>query len=307
MNNNLKNYKSFLQEKKYKPNTLQSYLLDLLDFEEFLHNNEPKKELEEVTDIDVYEYRMVLEQEYHYKQTSINRRLCSIRSFYSYLFEVTGQQLLNFQSMQSSKNKYEINITSKENINSLINGIKEDNYQSFRNKLIIKICWETGLKTTEIINLRWENISSDNKTIYVSNDLRTIPITDTLNNKLIEYKMYQEKILGVGNLVFRTRAGEQFTSRGIQRLLKEECTKQKIDKSITFSTIRNTLAVELFKLGFNIKYVQNKLGYKNINELSQLYDIFHPENEDIDDKFRKTIENITKTEPDNGSAFFVNF
>ena len=303
MNNNLKNYEIFLQEKKYKQNTLQSYLLDLLDFEKFLHNNEPKKELEEVSDMDVYEYRMILEQEYHYKHTSINRRLCSIRSFYSYLFEVTGQQLLNFKSMESTKNTCKINITSKEKINSLINGIKEDNLISFRNKLIIKVCWETGLKTSEIVNLKWEDINLEYKTICVSNDLRTIPITNMLNNKLVEYKIHQENMLGDGDIVFKTRDGEQFTSRGIQRLIKEECTKQKIKENITFAMIRNTLAVELFKLGFNIKYVQNKLGYKNIKELSELYDIFHPKTEDIDDKFRKTIECITKTEPNNGSAF----
>ena len=305
MMNNLEKYKQFLKEKKYKKNTIESYVSDIIDFENFMQNNKTPKTLENVEDIDVYEYRIVLEQEYHYKKSSINRRLCSIRSFYTFLHEITGQHYINFKTMETSAIELELNLSTKEAINSLIDNIKGKDNLSLRNKLIIKLCWETGLKTSEIINLRWNNINLENKTIYVLNDLRTIPITDSLKNKLIEYKVTQEDLVDECNIVFKTREGEQFTSRGIQRMIKEECTKQKLKENITFSMIRNTLAAELFKLGFNIKYVQNKLGYKNIKELSLIYNIFHPEKEDVDDKFRKTIECITKTEPANGSAFVM--
>jgi site-specific recombinase XerD len=149
-------------------------------------------------------------------------------------------------------------ILSKEEIEMLISATKNINH-----RLIIQIGYSSGLRVSEIINLKWEDIDFDRNLIHLKNAKGKKDRIVMLSQKV------KEGLLSLSELrkgyVFLTNRTSKYTDRTIQKIIENAATKAGIRKSITPHTLRHSFATHLLENGTDIRYIRDLLGHSDIS------------------------------------------
>jgi integrase/recombinase XerD len=159
-----------------------------------------------------------------------------------------------------------------------------------RNKLIMKILLDTGIKSNELINLKWENIYPSDK-IKIETDNR---INDRLTNKISEdsikllndWKQKQKAELEERNIddnpeyIFTTLKGKKISNAYLRQMLYRMKDKSHLEKEVNPSVLRNTFAIELYKKTKDVNLIKEKLGLDDISSVSKYINTVKMEDED---------------------------
>jgi len=200
---------------------------------------------------------------------TINRKVSSLKSFYKFLQkseQIVINPLSKHKALKTAK-KVQVPFTSKE-INSVLENIsKENNFTSIRNKLIVELFYSTGIRRTELINLKENNISLSNGTIKVlgkRNKERFVPI---LNSVAITLKSYLEiKRDYSKNLeeLFITETGNKIYETLVYRIINSYFSQvsSKVKKSPHI--LRHSFATHLLNEGANLNSVKELLGHSSL-------------------------------------------
>jgi len=153
-------------------------------------------------------------------------------------------------------------VLTKEEVKSLING--SDNEKS---RLIISMLYSAGLRVSELVNLKIEDINWDEKTGWVrrgkgSKD-RLFAISDTLSKDLQEYLQGREN-----KYIFSK--DEPLTTRNIQKIILGTKNRAGINKKVTPHTLRHSFATHLLEQGTDIRVIQAMLGHSSLST-TQVY------------------------------------
>jgi site-specific recombinase XerD len=149
-------------------------------------------------------------------------------------------------------------ILSKEEIEMLISATKNINH-----RLIIQIGYSAGLRVSEIINLKWQDIDFDRNLIHLKRAkgkkdrivMLSLKVKDGLMNLTPKKEGY----------VFLTNRDGKYTQRTIQKIIENAATKVGIRKSITPHTLRHSFATHLLENGTDIRYIRDLLGHSDIS------------------------------------------
>jgi len=149
-------------------------------------------------------------------------------------------------------------ILSKEEIESMIKSTKNINH-----RLIIQVGYSAGLRVSEIINLKWEDIDFNRDTIHIKRAkgkkdrivMLSLKVKESLMNLTPNTEGY----------VFLTNRGGKYTQRTIQKIIKNAAMKAGIRKNITPHTLRHSFATHLLENGTDIRYIRDLLGHSDIS------------------------------------------
>jgi len=149
-------------------------------------------------------------------------------------------------------------ILSKEEIEKLIFSAKNINH-----RLIIQVGYSAGLRISEIINLKWQDIDFDRSLIHLKNAkgkkdrivMLSLKIKDSLMNLAPDKEGY----------VFITNRNGKYTQRTIQKIIENAAMKANIRKHITPHTLRHSFATHLLENGTDIRYIRDLLGHSDIS------------------------------------------
>lgn len=144
-------------------------------------------------------------------------------------------------------------VTKEQYQNWQDNLIHNDEYISIRNRNIIKVLWNTGVRISELINLKWDHIS--NSTIWIrskNNKERLIPFRTDLFNELEGIKNSE--------FVFSTKNGGKLTYSSMYKLINEISNGK-----LSPHSFRHSFATRLLKNGVPLNYVSKLLGHSNLN------------------------------------------
>lgn len=138
-----------------------------------------------------------------------------------------------------------------------------------RDRLILRILYRCGLRVSELVNLRIEDIDFTEGMITVrggkGNKDRVIPVDgDTLD--LIEFYMADAE---EGVLILSQR-GEPLSTRQVERIVKKYAEKADINKNVYPHMLRHSFAVHCLKAGMNLRSVQKMLGHSSLTT-TQIY------------------------------------
>lgn len=137
-------------------------------------------------------------------------------------------------------------------------------------KLIFELMHKTGLKSSEIVNIKLNNFDFSNNLIIIehsdSNTERTIILDRELNNKI---KIYIESA-ELENYLFCNASRKKLSVRSIQKEFLSSLRRSNIYKPATCYSLRHTYATNLGKDGVDLKEIQHKLGHK-LSETSKKY------------------------------------
>ena len=261
-------------EKKFSVNTITAYKNDLISFRDFLMIEYNQNNLLEVHYPQIRNWIVSL-VDADISNRTINRKVSSLKSFYKFLQkseQIVINPLSKHKALKTAK-KVQVPFTSKE-INSVLENIsKENNFTSIRNKLIVELFYSTGIRRTELINLKENNISLSNGTIKVlgkRNKERFVPI---LNSVAITLKSYLEiKRDYSKNLeeLFITETGNKIYETLVYRIINSYFSQvsSKVKKSPHI--LRHSFATHLLNEGANLNSVKELLGHSSLAS-TQIY------------------------------------
>ena len=149
-------------------------------------------------------------------------------------------------------------ILSKEEIERLISSTKNINH-----RLIIQVGYSAGLRISEIINLKWEDIDFDRNLIHLKRGKGKKDRIVMLSLK-VKYNLMNLTHNKQG-YVFLTNRNDKYTQRTIQKVLKNASMKANIIKKITPHTLRHSFATHLLENGTDIGYIKDLLGHSDIS------------------------------------------
>lgn len=262
-------------EKGLTLNTLEAYKRDLLQFKEYLSENniDNAKDVDKTT---VITYLMYL-QKVGKAPSTIARNLASVRCFYQYLLNnnvINEDPTYNLRSPKSERKLPEI--LTKDEVDILLSQPSEDNFKGIRDKAMLELLYATGIRVSELIALNVDNLNMNFGFLYLGNidqNERVVPIGSIALKHLNNYsKNYRSNLLKnkYENALFVNYNGKRLTRQGFWKIIKQYSKKANINKKITPHTLRHSFAVHLLQNGADIKTVQEMLGHSDIST-TQIY------------------------------------
>ncbi len=289
----IENYINYLRfERNYSPNTLRSYMADLLSFYEYCK----EKNLDFTNRRNIRNYIQFIAQK-NYKSSTFFRKVVSLRSFYEYLFnfEKIKKDLTIFIPTPKVEKKLP-QFLSVEEIMRLLDSTNLDEILGIRDRAILETLYATGIRVSELVGINEEDINWNYREIKVfgKRAKERIVIIGEETLKLLQlYRDYvRPRLLKKPEKAFFLNArGERITDRGV-RMIVEKYAKL-LDKRISPHTLRHSFATHLLEGGADLRYVQELLGHVRIST-TQIYT--HLTSEQIKKTYKLTHPRAVKKE-----------
>lgn len=273
-----------LIDKGYSENTINSYKLDLDKFFEFNGN----KSINEISNLDLKNYVKYLKEE-KLNDKSISRNISCLKSFYKFL--VIEKYINNnpSDSLFGIKTKKSLpNTLTEEEILKLLDIKLSDNY-SYRNKAMIELMYATGLRVSELVNLKLSDIDLNQDIIRIygkGSKERVVPIGEYSKEYLEKYIYeYRSSMLKkeTSEYLFLNNHGKKMTRQGFFKIIKNIAFEKGINKNLSPHTIRHSFASHLLKYGADLRTIQELLGHSDIST-TQIYT--HITNEELKNNYK---------------------
>ena len=286
-------FKDYLElEKRYSPLTVQHYTLDLEDFQEFLTQNQSTSVLN-VNHQLVRLFIVELSQK-GFSAASINRKLSTLRTFFKFLIKIEALQQSPMDLIDPVKSEKHLQIPiSQQEMQTLLEteNVFQNDFEDIRNRLIIEMLYQTGIRRAELINLKENQIDIYQQNIRVigkRNKERIIPISDLLIEQINGYKQ-QRDTLNVSNTeyFFITKNGKKIYPTLVYNItntyLSLVTTKQKKSPHM----LRHSFATHLLDSGADLNSIKELMGHSSLastqvythtslGELKKMYNHAHP-------------------------------
>ena len=153
-------------------------------------------------------------------------------------------------------------ILSKEEIKNLLNVIKNP-----KHKLMIQLMYSTGLRVSELINLKINDLEIDKGYGFVrkgkGNKDRMFIIANSLKEDI--KKFIGSKKLNEFDYLFTSRRGKKYSTSSPRQIIKKATKIAEINKKISCHTLRHSFATHLIENGYDVSTVQSLLGHNNPN------------------------------------------
>lgn len=154
-------------------------------------------------------------------------------------------------------------VLSREEVLKIINVIRNP-----KHKLLISLAYGAGLRVSEVVNLRVQDLDFERKLVYVRQGKGNKDRVTLLPEKLV-FEL-RERLIGENDYVFVSNWGGKLTSRTAQKIFSNALAKAGIFKDATFHSLRHSFATHMLENGVSIRYIQELLGHRDI-KTTQLY------------------------------------
>ncbi len=258
-------------ERRLSPHTCLAYETDLLQFQVYVQGEFETTDIVQSTYREIRSWVASLSED-KLSPTSINRKIASLRAFYGFLLrkgQITQSPMLKIRSLKKPHRPPVF--LEEEAMQNLFQHIEEDEESGLRNLLILELFYGTGIRLSELINLKVKDIDLFDAKISVlgkRNKQRAIPLTNSLKELIKSY--LSNTNLAADSFVFQTSSGKKlypvFVQRLVKRYLGEVSTQQKRSPHI----LRHTFATHMLNKGAELNAIKELLGHASLSA-TQIY------------------------------------
>jgi integrase/recombinase XerD len=291
----IKEFKNYLQlERSLADNSIEAYVHDIEKLHQFLELSQLKVQPAEVTSSHLLNFLQYI-GELGMSAHSQARILSGIKSFYKYLLMEDIIKIDPSHLLESPKLGRKLPDTlSIIEIDTLLSGIDLSTPEGARNRAIIEILYSSGLRVSELVELKLTNVYADIgflRVIGKGSKERLVPIgRDALKFLTIyidQIRCHVPIKKEYENYVFLNRRGRKLTRVMIFMMIKDLAIITGLQKSISPHTFRHSFATHLIEGGADLRAVQEMLGHESITTteiythldrdyLKQIIKDFHP-------------------------------
>ena len=240
-----------LELKKYAPNTIKSYVSGFELFINYYYGSE----LSELDENDIRNYLQYLIQSGK-SDSTVNLAVNSIKFYYEIVLGMPNR----FYSIERPRKKEKLpEVISQAEIKTMINVTK-----NLKHKTIISLLYSTGMRRSELLNLRIENIDSKRMLIKINEAKGGKSRITLLSEKMLKllreyYKNYTPKVF-----LFEGQTGGQYSAESVVNIVKKAALKAGIKTRVTPHILRHSFATHLIESGTSIRFIQQLLGHSSI-------------------------------------------
>jgi len=266
--NNFLKYIEF--EKRYSKHTLISYNTDLTQFLNFLHT---EYEISDVSEISHQIIRSWISSmlDSGISSRSVNRKITTLKSLYKYLMQEDVVSENPTQKIISPKNVKKLPVfVEKSKMNELLSEIEfPDTFEGERDKLMINVFYMTGMRLSELLGIKKEDIDFSRSSIKVlgkRNKERIIPLSVNLLNQL---KNFSEKHK-INSYFFVNFKGKKLSAKNIYNIVNKYLGMVSSLEKKSPHILRHTFATHMLNNGADINAIKEILGHANLSA-TQVY------------------------------------
>ena len=281
---NFINYISY--EKRFSFHTIKSYTTDLNSFINFINSEFEIYKIDEITFQIVRSWIANL-LESGLTSRSVNRKISTLKTYFKFLVR---EEIINENPMNkiiSPKLKKNIPVfLEEEQISHLFKNI--DFQQGFigdRDKLILEFFYVTGIRISELINIKNSDISFENSLVKVigkRNKERLMPLANDMIEKIKVFQKYNK-----GVFLFSNEKGEKLYTKMVYRIVNKYISMISTIEKKSPHVLRHTFATHMLNNGADINAIKELLGHANlsatqvythntIEKLTKIYKQAHP-------------------------------
>lgn len=281
-------------EKNYSRHTVLAYGKDLEAFREFCVKTYEQENVEDVAYGQIRSWIVEMVSS-GITNRSINRKISSLNAYYKFLLKIKHIEinpLAKHTALKVSK-KAEVPFSESE-IEKVLDLLDDNTYEGVRNRLIVEMFYGTGIRRSELINIKFSDIDIHAGTLKVlgkRNKERIVPMLPFLIDTLRKFLIYREKISAKQGFdyLFVVEGGNKVSESLVYRLINNyfSMTSSKVKRSP--HVLRHSFATHLLNNGADLNSVKELLGHASlastqnythtsIAELKKSYLDAHPRN-----------------------------
>jgi len=283
-------------EKGYSKKTIISYEKDLELFNTYLKDNK-------ITNINNIDYNTIRKYLSHlhdkkYEASSISRKISTLRSFFKY--NLKEKNIKNNPMTLISNPKKEKKLPkylNYEEMERLLNSIDTSELEGIRDKLIIELLYSTGIRVSELVNIKIKDIKIKENQINIlgKGSKERIVLFGEKAKEMIKIYLNAYKDFFKGNILNEylliNKKGKQLSTNKIELIVKDVLRKSALKLNISPHTLRHTFATHMLDSGADLKSVQELLGHENL-KTTAIYT--HVSNERLKNVFLHSHPRATK-------------
>jgi len=241
--------KKEMRRRKYSDRTIKTYLYCVDKF-----FSKTKKTIDKISKTDVREYLTNIAEKKTGNTTNVNLNALK------FLFEdILGKRMKLDIKYSKVPEKLPVVLTKQE-VKRLFDAINNE-----KHKLMIQLMYSAGLRVSELINLKVEDLKINEGYGYVrqgkGNKDRLFIIAESLKEEL--KKFIAKKKISEYNYLFISNRERKYSVRSLQQIIKKAGRKAGIVKNISCHTLRHSFATHLIENGSSLNEVQSLLGHKS--------------------------------------------
>jgi len=257
-------------EKKYSVHTITAYKNDLRSFRQFLVTEYDQENLIEVHYSQIRNWIVSLVN-LKVSNRTVNRKVSALKSFFTFLQktkQIDYNPLSKHKSLKIEK-RIQVPFSFKE-INTVLNHMdkdENDDFESIRNRLIVELFYSTGMRRSELINIKQRDVSFSDKTIKIlgkRNKERFVPLLGSVIQTLKRYlDLKKEFEIGLDEL-FITEKGNKVYETLVYRIINYYFSQVSSKEKRSPHILRHSFATHLLNEGADLNSVKDLLGHSSL-------------------------------------------
>jgi integrase/recombinase XerC len=284
-------------EKNASPHTLESYLNDISQFENFLKQSGHAEESSKIDSIDRLTIRSYLGFLYDKKfsASTMRRKLSTLSSFFRFLCREGYLQNNVVKSVPAPKMENKLpSFLSVDEMFRLIDLPEGEDFLAIRDRAMLELFYSTGIRISELVSLKTRDIDRTTQMVKVlgkGGKERLLPFGKKCVEALNEYeKVRSDKIISAkanSEYLFLNHRGKGITTRGVRKIIGKYVTTGNFPGKVSPHSIRHSFATHLLEGGADLRSIQELLGHSSlsttqkythltIDKLVETYDRAHP-------------------------------
>ena len=258
-------------EKRFSVHTITSYSNDINQF--FLFLSEEYKITSELSEVNFQIVRSWIASllEKGVTPRSVNRKISTLKTYFKFLIREGVIQESPMLKVVAPKSKKRLPLFVEEDqIESLLNGVEfDDGFIGERDKLIIELFYVTGIRLSELINIKISDLNFDNNLVKVlgkRNKERLIP----LSTRIVKELQFFIENYKIDNYLFTNLGGTKVYTKLVYRVVNKYIGKISSINKKSPHILRHTFATHMLNNGADINAIKELLGHANLSA-TQVY------------------------------------
>ena len=286
-------YEMFMQEQRFRGNseyTLEYYKRSLNMFINFCS---AEMDIEDLDIMTFKSYQLYISEHRDINKISVRTYSRAVKVFYRYLyFENYIDIDINRLNLMKA-NKEVILPLSDNEVKQLLTLYDNSSFLSCRNRSIIMLMLDCGLRLGEVVNLMLNDIDFVNHYLVINgkgSKQRVVPFGSALSEQLVTYFSYRNSFSSVSNSVFLTQKNTAITHNTI-KMLFSRIKKKKVFSRVYPHLLRHTFATNYIYNGGNLEVLRVLMGHSTIN-ITQIYIHLAAQLHLINDNYSSHLDNL---------------